>query len=110
MPRIIFVEADGTRREVNADAGLSVMEAAVLNDVTGIIGLCGGLCSCATCHCYPDPARAAAMPGISDGEDAMLDRAFDRRPESRLGCQIPLTDALDGLVVHLPAHQAGEEG
>jgi 2Fe-2S ferredoxin len=108
MPRIVFVAADGARKEVVAEEGLSVMEAAVLNDVPAIIGLCGGLCSCATCHCYPDPARA--LPPVLDGEEAMLERVFDRRPESRLGCQIQITAALDGLIVHLPSHQAGEEG
>lgn len=108
MPKIVFVSADGTRTEVNVDAGLSVMEAAVLNDVPAIIGLCGGLCSCATCHCYPD--AKAALPLVLDGEEQMLERVYDRRPESRLGCQIQISDALDGLVVHLPSHQAGEEG
>lgn len=107
MPKIVFVSADGSRREVNVEAGLSVMEAAVLNDVTEIIGLCGGLCSCATCHCYPDPA--ASLPPVLDGEEQMLERVYDRRATSRLACQIQITDALDGLVVHLPSHQAGEE-
>lgn len=108
MPKIIFVAADGKRQEVTADAGLSLMEAAVLNEVPAIIGLCGGLCSCATCHCYPE-ARSD-LPPVLDGEEAMLDRVFDRRPESRLGCQIQITDAMDGMLVHMPSHQAGEEG
>jgi 2Fe-2S ferredoxin len=106
MPRIVFVSADGARKEVNAEPGLSVMEAAVLNDVAEIIGLCGGLCSCATCHCYPD--GTASLPPVLDGEEQMLERVHDRRPASRLSCQIEITDALDGLVVHLPSRQAGE--
>jgi 2Fe-2S ferredoxin len=108
MPKIIFVAADGTRQEVNEPAGYSLMEAAVLNGVPAIIGLCGGLCSCATCHCYPE--TRPDLPPILDGEEAMLERAYDRRPESRLGCQVHLTDAMDGMVVHLPSHQADEEG
>ncbi len=106
MPKVTYVEASGARHVVEVLPNLSVMEGSILNDVPGIIGLCGGICSCATCHCYIGGEWAAKLPPPSEGELAMLERASDRRAESRLGCQIAVTEALDGLVVHLPAHQS----
>jgi 2Fe-2S ferredoxin len=110
VPKVTFVEASGVEHVVDVDLQLSVMEGSILNEVPGIIGLCGGICSCATCHCYIEGEWADRLSPPSEGELTMLERASDRRPSSRLGCQVVVTDALDGMVVHLPAHQAiGED-
>jgi 2Fe-2S ferredoxin len=109
LPRITYVEFNGTRHEVDVDQELSLMEGSVLNEIPGIIGLCGGICSCATCHCYVGPEWADKLQPPSEGELTMLERAADRRPESRLGCQIRVNDDLDGMVVHLPEHQSSGE-
>jgi 2Fe-2S ferredoxin len=87
--------------------GESVMAAAVRNGVPGITGECGGNCSCATCHVYVDDDFTAAVGGAGDMEDDLLDLgvAADRRDTSRLSCQIPLTEDLDGLVVRVPEEQ-----
>jgi 2Fe-2S ferredoxin len=75
------------------------MEAAIDNNVSGIVAECGGACACATCHAYIDESWLGKLPAMDDMEDAMLDSALDRRSNSRLSCQIELTDELDGLVV-----------
>jgi 2Fe-2S ferredoxin len=106
LPKVTYVEADGTAHTVEVDPQLSLMEGSILNEVPGIIGLCGGICSCATCHCYIGGEWAAKLSPPSEGELAMLERASDRRPESRLGCQVVVTEALDGIVVGLPSHQS----
>jgi len=106
LPKITYVTAEGVEYPVDVGDQQSLMEGAILNDVPGIIGLCGGICSCATCHCYIDPEWAAKLSTPTEGELTMLERAFDRRPESRLGCQVVVTDAIDGMVVHLPVHQS----
>jgi 2Fe-2S ferredoxin len=109
MPKVTYVEADGRRHTVEVDENQSLMEGAILNDVPGMVAQCGGICSCATCHCYIDPEWSAKIKQpIADGELSLLESAWDRRPESRLGCQVAVTDELDGIVVHLPAHQATE--
>ncbi|MCC7275787.1 MAG: 2Fe-2S iron-sulfur cluster binding domain-containing protein [Alphaproteobacteria bacterium] len=106
MPRIIFFQPDGQRREVEAPVGSSVMLAAVQNNVRGIDADCGGCCSCATCHCYVDAAFLERLPAPEDMELEMLGgTAAERRPNSRLGCQIAMTAELDGLVVRLPDRQ-----
>jgi len=102
MPRVVFVLPDGRRTEVDVQPGYTVMEAAVANDVPGIEAQCGGACNCATCHAYVDGAWAHALPEKSFDEIALLDYVDGARPESRLTCQIPMTEALDGLVVRLP--------
>ena len=110
MPNVTYVEADGTEHVVDVDPGLSIMEGSILNEVPGIIGLCGGICSCATCHCYIEGEWAAKLSPQTEGELAMLERAGERRPSRRLGCHVVVTDARDGMVGHLPAHQAiGED-
>ncbi len=106
MAKITFIEHDGTAREVVAENGSTVMEAAIRNSVPGIEAECGGACACATCHVYVDEAWTAAVGPASPMEEDMLDFAFDIRPNSRLSCQIKLSDALDGLVVRTPARQA----
>ncbi|MET0704169.1 MAG: 2Fe-2S iron-sulfur cluster-binding protein [Mycobacterium sp.] len=106
MPKVIFIALDGTQRTVDARAGESVMAVAVRNGVPGIIGECGGNCSCATCHVYVDDDFAAAVGGAGDMEDDLLDLGVDdRRETSRLSCQISVTEELDGLTVRVPEEQ-----
>jgi 2Fe-2S ferredoxin len=105
MPKIVFIQPDGSSQTVEATAGQSLMEAATSNLVRGIVGDCGGACSCATCHVYIDDAWFAKLPAADDIELAMLDGAIDPGPTSRLGCQVRVDDALDGIVAHVPKSQ-----
>lgn len=105
MPNITYIDAHGGSRTVAADAGSTVMEAAIRNGVPGIEAECGGACACATCHVYVDEAWVEAVGGPEPMEQDMLDFAFDVRPTSRLSCQIRVRDDLDGLVVRTPARQ-----
>ena len=106
MPHITFVSADGSRHEVDAAAGATVMESAIKHMVPGIEAECGGACACATCHVYVDEAWMAKAGSPEPMEEYMLDFAYDVRPTSRLSCQIKMSDALDGIVVHVPDRQA----
>ena len=99
MPKVTYVHANGTVREVEVAAGTSVMEAAVRNDVAGILGECGGCRSCGTCHVYVDEAWRDRVGPTTAPEQELIDFSGLGRENSRLGCQIKLTDALDGLVV-----------
>lgn len=106
MPKVIYVATDGSQRTIDAAEGDSVMTAAVQNGVAGIIGECGGNCSCATCHVWvrDDFIDRVGSPG--DLEDDLLDLAVaERRAGSRLGCQIRITEELDGLVLDIPPVQ-----
>jgi 2Fe-2S ferredoxin len=105
MVKITFVQGDGSRQVVEAAPGLTVMEAAKTEDVPGIDAECGGACACATCHVYIEPEWVEAVGKASEMEEDMLDFAFDVREESRLSCQIRITEKLDGLVVRVPAKQ-----
>ena len=105
MARITFVQNDGIERVVEAEPGMTVMEAAVKHGVAGIAAECGGACACATCHVYVDEAWREKTGTPEQMEEDMLDFAFDVRPASRLSCQIKVTDALDGLVVRIPDKQ-----
>lgn len=105
MTKITFIEHNGTQHEVDVDNGTSVMNAAIDNLVPGIDADCGGQCSCATCHVYIDAAWVAKAGSPDDQEESMLDLNPERQPNSRLSCQIPVTDELDGLVVTLPEFQ-----
>jgi 2Fe-2S ferredoxin len=105
MPKITFIDAQGTSRTVEAETGSTVMEVAVRNGVPGIEAECGGACACATCHVYVDDAWIAATGQAEPMEEDMLDFAFDVRPTSRLSCQIRVRDELDGLIVRTPARQ-----
>lgn len=103
MPRIVFVSADGKERsEVDARVGDSLLDVAHQHRID-IEGACEGNMSCSTCHVIVDPAFYARLPEPSDEEEDMLDLAFGLQPTSRLGCQIIVTEALDGLVLRLPA-------
>jgi 2Fe-2S ferredoxin len=101
MPRVTYITPDGTHHEVDVESGYSVMEGAINNDIEGIVAECGGACACATCHSYVDDAWLDKMPPMDDMEDSMLDAAFERKANSRLTCQIEISDALDGLVIHV---------
>ncbi len=105
MPKILFIEHSGKEHVVDAEVGKSVMQNAVENLVPGIVGDCGGACSCATCHGYVDAAWAAKVQPKGEGEEAMLDGALRVESNSRLCCQIVMTPQLDGLVVRLPESQ-----
>jgi 2Fe-2S ferredoxin len=105
MPRITFVQPDATSVTIDARPGITLMEAARANNVKGIKAQCGGECSCSTCHCYVAPEWYDVLPPKRDDEAGLVDFAWEPRPTSRLACQILLTDALDGLVLHLPARQ-----
>ena len=105
MPTIIYVTPDGERHEVVVENGYSVMEGAINNNIEGIVAECGGACACATCHSYIDEAWLARLPPMEDMEDSMLDAAFDRRANSRLTCQIEVSDELDGLIVYVAENE-----
>ena len=105
MPRITYIEHDGASRTVDAQLGDTVMETALKNDVNGIVAECGGSCTCATCLVHVEEAWLERVGPRSEEEEEQLDFAFDVRPNSRLACQIKVTEALDGLVVHTPAYQ-----
>ena len=105
MATITFILKDGTERAVEAEPGMTVMEAAVKNSIPGIAAECGGACACATCHVYVDETWREATGEPEQMEEDMLDFAFDVQPSSRLSCQIKVTDALDGLVVRIPEKQ-----
>ena len=101
MPTVVYIEDDGTHVEVDVEEGYSVMEGAIMNGVEGIEAECGGACSCATCHCYVQEDWWDKLPEIDVIEDSMLEAATERRSNSRLTCQIPMTDELDGLIVEV---------
>jgi len=105
MAKITFIQPDGTEQVVEAENGLTVMEAAKLNDVPGIEAECGGACACATCHVYVDEAWREKTGKRETMEEDMLDFAFNVRDESRLCCQVTVSSALDGLVLRVPEKQ-----
>ena len=102
MPKLVFIERDGTRREVDAPLGLSVLEIAHKHDID-IEGACEGSLACSTCHVIVDPDWYELLKDATEDEEDMLDLAFGLTQTSRLGCQIIMTEELDGLTVSLPA-------
>ncbi len=106
MPRVIFHDVDGQRVEVDVPTGNTAMEGALDNGVAGILAECGGACACATCHAYIADAWIPRLKPVEDMEDAMLDTANDRRPSSRLLCQVELTPELDGLEIFVARNEA----
>ena len=102
MPRITFVNKDGTRKEVDAPLGLSILEIAHQNNID-LEGACEGSLACSTCHVVVEPDWFEVLPEASEDEQDMLDLAFGLTHTSRLGCQILMTEELDGLVVRLPS-------
>ena len=106
MPLVVYVDADGTRRDIDVPDGENVMRGALYNGIAGIVGECGGALSCATCHCYVDAEWLDRLPPLSTEENDLLDSAAAaRKPNSRLSCQIVMGADLDGLRVALPETQ-----
>ena len=99
MPKLIVVTREGTEQTVDGEAGLSVMEVIRDHGFDELLALCGGCCSCATCHIHVDPAFADKLPPMSEDENDLLDSSDHRNDQSRLSCQIPFSDELDGLRV-----------
>ncbi|MGD9740616.1 MAG: 2Fe-2S iron-sulfur cluster-binding protein [Bauldia sp.] len=105
MTKITYIAADGTTFEVDAENGSTVMEAAIHNQVPGIEAECGGACACATCHVYIEPPFMDVVGPPAPMEEDMLDFGYDVRPNSRLSCQIRVSEAIDGMVVKVPERQ-----
>lgn len=107
MPDVTYVAHDGSAQTIDVPLGENVMRGALYNGIEGIVGECGGGLSCATCHCYVDPAWAARVGGpASQAEQELLESAAaELRPTSRLSCQIVMDDELGGLTIHLPDRQ-----
>ncbi len=99
MPTITVIDRSGNARDVQAETGLSLMEVVRDNGFDELLALCGGCCSCATCHIYVGDGFETALPAMSEDENDLLDSTDSRNDHSRLSCQIPVTDALDGLTV-----------
>jgi 2Fe-2S ferredoxin len=105
MPKITYIDNEGTARTVEAEIGATVMETAVNNDIPEILATCGGSCACATCHVYVAEEWFERLPPPALEESDMLDTAHDLKPNSRLSCQIVVTEELDGLTVTTPPRQ-----
>jgi 2Fe-2S ferredoxin len=105
MPTAIYIDANGNQFEAELEVGQNLMDGAVNNMIDGILGECGGVMSCATCHCYVDPAWQDKVPPAGEHESDMLDIVIEPKDNSRLSCQIEMTAELDGIVVHLPRAQ-----
>src|SRR5215210_2969505 len=105
MPKIVFIDPAGARHEVDAPAGKNLMQVALDHNVPGILGDCGGSCSCATCHCYVDPEWMAKLPPRNETEVFMLEGVPEPRETSRLSCQLRASAELDGIVLQLPDEQ-----
>jgi 2Fe-2S ferredoxin len=106
MPKVTYISAKGDAKDVDVPVGMTVMAAALKNGIDEIVAECGGVCMCSTCHVFVDEAFFGRLPPASDTEEAVLDiAAEERRANSRLSCQIKVTDDLDGLIVRMPEKQ-----
>ena len=105
MPKIKYIEHEGKSHAIEVANGLSVMEGAIQNNIPGIDADCGGSMACATCHVYVKEEWFNKLPSKTEGEDDMLDMAFEPKKNSRLSCQITVSDDLDGLEINLPKKQ-----
>ena len=106
MPKITYKNIDGNSRTIEVENGLSVMEGAIQNDIPGIDADCGGSMACATCHVYVEEKWFDKLPKAEDAEVDMIDMAHEPKKNSRLSCQLIVTNELDGLVVTTPAKQS----
>ena len=106
MPKITYIEHNGKSHTIDVAKGLSVMEGAVQNNIPGIDADCGGGMACATCHVYVKEIWFDKLPKKENGEEDMIDMAYEPNKFSRLSCQITVSDKIDGLVVQLPKKQA----
>ncbi len=109
MPRVIYRQPDGSARTVHVTAGETVLDGALDNVIEGIIGQCGGAMNCLTCHCYVAPEWRDRVPPPEEDEAEMLDYVVVPGPGGRLGCQLHITDALDGLTVQVPIAQLPDD-
>ena len=105
MPKIIYKDNQGNSKTIEVEKGLSVMEGAIQNNIPGIDADCGGGMSCATCHVYVKDEWFNKLPKAEDAEQDMIDMAFEPKKNSRLSCQLIVSDELDGLVVTTPSKQ-----
>ena len=105
MSKIKYIEFNGNEHEIEVSNGLTVMEGAIKNKIPGIDADCGGACACATCHVYVDNKWIEKLSPKDDSEEDMLDFAFEVKSNSRLSCQITVSDELDGLIVNMPEKQ-----
>ena len=105
MPKIVFIEPGGARREITAPVGITLMEAARQHGIQGVVAQCGGACTCATCHVYIDPAWVAKLEPREDMEEGMLETAWEPRENSRLSCQVHVTAEMEGMQVTVPRQQ-----
>jgi 2Fe-2S ferredoxin len=105
MPKITFIDHEGTAHTIEAELGATVMETALKNDIGGIVAECGGGCTCATCLVHVDEKWFSVVGPPSEEENQMLDTAFEVTETSRLSCQIKVTEELDGLIVRTPSYQ-----
>ena len=105
MTNITYIEHNGKSHTIDVQNGLTVMEGAVQNDIPGIDADCGGSMACATCHVYVKEDWLNKIPPKNEGEDDMLDQAYEPKPSSRLSCQLIVSDDLNGLIVNLPEKQ-----
>ena len=103
MPKLIVVDRAGVEKTIEAQTGLTLMEAIRDNGFDELLALCGGCCSCATCHVYVDPAFADKLPPMTEDENDLLESSDHRNETSRLSCQVPLTAEMDGLRVSIAA-------
>ena len=105
MPKITYIDFEGTKREVEATVGESLMEAAISNDIPGIDADCGGACACATCHVYINEGWADKVKAAEELETEMLSVVEEQKDSSRLSCQVQVTEEMDGLIVSTPESQ-----
>ena len=105
MTKITYIEHNGKSHTIDVENGLTVMEGAVQNNIPGIDADCGGSMACATCHVYVKEDWFNTVPSKTEGEDDMLDQAYEPKKNSRLSCQLTISNELDGLIVNLPEKQ-----
>ena len=106
MAKITYIDFQGNSKSIEVENGLTVMEGAIQNNIQGIDADCGGSMACATCHVYVNQEWLDKLPPKEDGEEDMLDMAFEPKQNSRLSCQLIVSDELDGLIVNIPSKQA----
>ena len=106
MPKITYIDSSGNQKTIDVAIGLSVMEGAIQNNIPGIDADCGGGMACATCHVYVKEEWFNKLPKAEDGEQDMIDMAFEPKKNSRLSCQLMVSEQIDGLIVDLPEKQA----
>lgn len=105
MPVINYIDAQGNKFEADLAVGENLMQGAIDNMIDGILGECGGACACATCHCYVDEACLEKVPAPENSEQDLLEAVVDPKANSRLSCQLVVTDDMEGFTVHLPESQ-----